>query len=178
MWSNIDYTETWSALEHAVNNGKVNSIGVSNFNPDQIERLLKCSHAPSVNQVECHPYFSQKKLLEWCNEHDIIVTAYSPLSNPQRRMSESLQLNLLEDPVVKNIAAKHNKSAGQIVLRWGIQRGTVVIPKASSEKHLKENFDILNFSLTEDEMSSLEALNRGQRFVDLPQDAHHPHYPF
>ncbi|MFP4014576.1 MAG: aldo/keto reductase [Chitinispirillaceae bacterium] len=135
----------------------VRSFGVSNFTISHLEEALKESDIPlSVNQVEFHPYLNQSELLTFCNEHKILVTAYSPIARG----------HLKEDPVLLDIAGQKNATPAQIALAWLRQKGLVAIPKASSEQHLKENMDTLQIELTDEQMRQVDGLNRNQRLVN------------
>ncbi|XP_062956154.1 aldo-keto reductase family 1 member D1 isoform X3 [Cynocephalus volans] len=130
-------------------------------------------------EVECHPYFTQQKLLKFCQQHDIVIIAYSPLGtcrNP--RWVNVSSPPLLKDAYLNSVGKKYNKTAAQVVLRFNIQRGVVVIPKSFNPERIKENFQIFDFSLTEEEMKEIEALNRNVRFVELFMWRDHPEYPF
>jgi aldehyde reductase len=127
--SDADFVDTWKSMEEAVKLGLVKSIGVSNFNSEQIGRILaSCTIKPVTNQVECHPYFNQRKLQEWCKERDIVITGYSPLGSPDRPWATAADPKLLDDPKLIELGKKYGKSAAQIVLRWNTQRGIVTIP--------------------------------------------------
>ncbi|PAV73202.1 hypothetical protein WR25_14295 isoform D [Diploscapter pachys] len=128
------FFEAWKALEDSIEEGHVRSIGVSNFNHKQIERLLeKAKIRPAVNQVEMHPYYQQKKLRDYCKEKGIIVTAFSPLGSPGDTNFRNKQMpNILTDPVLAEIAKKHGKSPAQVALRWAVQNGVIVIPKSAN----------------------------------------------
>jgi len=165
----VPIRETWQAMEELVDAGLVRSIGISNFGVSLIRDLLsQCRIRPSVLQVESHPYLVQQKLIRFCNEASIAVTAFSPLGAPSYvslgMASESE--SVLNHPVVQKIASDHGRSTAQIVLRWGVQRGTAVIPKSSKLERLRENIDLTGFELTQPEMESIHALNRNQRFND------------
>lgn len=153
----IPMEETLSAIEELYNQGKFKSFGVSNFTIAHLkEALLKTKVPICVNQVEFHPYLYQKELLEFCKENNIIITAYCPLAHGE----------LINEPTLKKIGEKHNKSASQVSLRWLIQKGTIVVPKASSEKHLKENLEIFDFELSVEEMQEIDGLNKNKRIVE------------
>ncbi|XP_070281156.1 aldo-keto reductase family 1 member D1-like isoform X3 [Myotis yumanensis] len=130
-------------------------------------------------EVECHPYFTQRKLLEFCQQHDILMVAFTPLgiSGQPVPLSSSFK-PLLEDELLNSLGKKYNKTAAQVALRFNIQRGIVVIPKSFDPPKIKENFQIFDFSLTEEEMKSIEALNRDLRLVGLDNLCDHPEYPF
>jgi len=153
----VDLKETFSAFKKLVDDKKVRSIGVSNFNIARIKEAKMKSEIPiSVNQVEYHPYLNQEKLLKTCKENKIIVTAYSPLARGK----------ILDDPILTKIANEVDKKSGQISLRWLIQKGLVVIPKASSEEHIKENMEIFDFKLSERQMDEINGIQIKRRLVN------------
>jgi len=179
IYADTDYLETWKALENAVLVGKVRSIGLSNFNIKQIERVIANSTIkPAVLQVEAHPYFQQKALLEFCKHHGIVLTAFSPLANNQHMFRKEGQPNLLEDKSVADIAKKYKKTPAQVVLRWAIQRDTVVIPKSIKRQRLEENIKIFDFKLSSDDMAAIDRLDRNWRILTMDRDVSHPHFPF
>ncbi|MBG9443125.1 aldo/keto reductase [Cytobacillus firmus] len=155
------YLETWKALEKLYKDGKARAIGVSNFQIHHLKDILKnSSEKPAVNQVELHPLLSQKELREFCSEYNIKVQAWSPIARGR----------VLEDSDIKEIAERHNKSAAQIILRWHLQNGIMVIPKSVKKDRLRENADIFDFELTEDEMRQMNALNNNHRFGADPDN--------
>jgi D-xylose reductase len=165
----IPVSETWQAMEELVRAGLVRNIGVCNFNTSILRDLL--AHAeipPAVLQIESHPLLTQDKLLRFCRDEGIQVTAFSPLgaaSYFSLGMAEPSE-SVLEKPVIREIAAAHARTPAQIVLRWGVQRGTAVIPKTTRPERLAENIALFDFELTADEMSSITALDRNRRFND------------
>lgn len=165
----VPIRETWQAMEELVGLGLVKRIGVSNFSIALIRDLLtQCRIRPSVLQVESHPYLVQSKLLRYCQQESIAMTAFSPLGAPSYiplGMATSGD-SVLENPVVLGIAQSHGKTPAQVVLKWGVQRGTSVIPKSSNPSRLRENLDLEGFRLTDDEMIRIQSLDRGQRFND------------
>lgn len=165
----VPIAETWAAMEELQRAGLAKHIGVSNFGCSLIRDLLStASIRPAVLQVESHPYLVQPKLLRYCQSEQIAFTAFSPLgagSYVPLGMAKA-EDSVLEHPVVKQIANIHKKSPAQIVLRWGVQRGTSVVPKTSQPQRLKENIDIFDFSLSEHEMMQLNGLDRHQRYND------------
>ncbi|KAJ1521064.1 hypothetical protein ONE63_002770 [Megalurothrips usitatus] len=178
-YSEVDYVETWKELEKCVQLGLVKSIGVSNFNSEQIERILKiCKIKPVVNQVECHPYLNQKKLLDFCKARDILITAYSPLGSPDRPWAKPGDPNLLEDPKVKAIAQKYKKSPAQIILRYLIQHGTVPIPKSVNKKRLAENIEIFDFELSPADIAVIDTFDCNGRLIPQLDGKLHKYYPF
>ncbi|KAK2858830.1 hypothetical protein Q5P01_003450 [Channa striata] len=182
LYHETDLCATWEALEACKDAGLVKSLGVSNFNKRQLELILNkpgLKHKPVSNQVECHPYFTQPKLLEYCQQNDIVIVGYSPLGTSRDPSWVNLKCPpLLEDEVLVSIGKKYNKTSAQVALRFNVQRGVVVIPKSFSLDRVKENFKIFDFSLTEAEMKALEGLNKNIRFVELLMWSDHPEYPF
>ncbi|EDQ90080.1 uncharacterized protein MONBRDRAFT_20622, partial [Monosiga brevicollis MX1] len=161
--STVTMRDTWTALEGLVEEGKIKSIGVSNFCIRLLKDLLSyCKIRPIANEVELHPYHSNYNLVRFCQEHDIHVTAYSPLGKIGYRQPGDP--SLIEDPVLQEIGAKHNKSAAQVALRWNVQRGVGVIPKSLTPSRIEQNFDI-DFELSDEEMKRIDGLNKNHRFV-------------
>ena len=154
------YVETWRALLRLYEEKRVRAIGVSNFHPHHIETIVKDSGVmPMVDQIEMHPRLVQPAVHDYCDQHGIIVTAYCPL------MHGNLDLPLLEQ-----IAAKYAKTAGQVVLRWHLQHGNVIIPKTMKRERMISNAEILDFELTPDEMAAIDALSDGTRYTDDPDN--------
>merc|ERR1712130_330760 len=178
----IHPTTTWLAMEKLVEKGLTKSIGLSNFNSVQIADVLeKGSVKPVTNQVECHPYLGQAKLFDFCKERGITITAYSPLGSPDRLWAQPGEPLLLEDPKIKAIAAKHSKSPAQVLIRWQVQRGIIVIPKSVTPMRIEENANIFDFKLSVDEMKEIESFDCNGRLLDggiLDGFAAHPHFPF
>lgn len=150
--TDIPFTELLAALMQMQAEGKTRLIGVSNFTVAQMKEAVETIGAPIVNnQVEYHPFLSQKPILDYTRRHDMFVTAYSPLARGK----------INDNPVLKAIAQKHEKTVAQITLRWLLQHGDVAaIPKAASEAHIKGNIDIFNFILNNEEMQQISALAR------------------
>jgi aldehyde reductase len=179
-FSDVDYVDTWKEMEKLVDLGLVKSIGVSNFNSEQITRVLDvCRIKPVTNQVECSPSLNQKKLIEFCKARDITVTAYSPLTRPHRyETNKSLPKPALLDPKVAEIGAKYSKTPAQVVLRYLVQLGAIPIPKSSNAERIKQNIDIFDFELTAEELQVMDSFHTGQRSVAAPNDVGHKHFPF
>jgi len=157
--------ETWEAMEELVKLGLVRSIGVANFTaPMLVDLFTYAKIMPSVNQVELHPYNQQSRLVEFCQDHKMVVTAYSPLGSPGNNPGD--QPVLLDDRVIKEIAQSHQKSPAQILIRWARQRETIAIPKTVTAERIKENIAVFDFELSSAEMDSVSALERGYRYVD------------
>ncbi len=165
----VPIAETWGAMERLVDEGLVREIGVSNFGTSLIRDVLSyCRTRPSVLQVESHPYLVQPKLMEYCRRESIATTAFSPLGAPSYipiGMATAAD-SVLEDPAVQEIAKSIARTPAQVVLRWGVQRGTAVIPKSSSEAHLIENLALFDFELNDAQMNIISGLDRNQRFND------------
>ncbi|XP_046535039.1 aldo-keto reductase family 1 member C15-like isoform X1 [Equus quagga] len=182
IFDTVDLRDTWEALEKCKDAGLTKSIGVSNFNHKQLEMILNkpgLKYKPVCNQVECHPYLNQSKLLEFCKSKDIVVVAYSALgSHRDPNWVEKDSPYLLEDPILNAVAKKHKRSPGQIALRYQVQRGVVVLAKSFNEKRIKENFQIFDFELTPEDMKAIDGLNRNFRYAKLLFAVDHPYYPF
>jgi diketogulonate reductase-like aldo/keto reductase len=149
------YVETWTALERLYADGRVRAIGVSNFQPEHLRRLLdKCDVVPVVNQVELHPYLQQADLRRTHDELGVVTEAWAPIA----RGGE-----LLQDDVVAGLADKHGRTPAQVVLRWHVQLGNVVIPKSVTPARIRENLDVFGFELDEDDMAAIADLDRGGR---------------
>ncbi|MQM24782.1 aldo/keto reductase [Glycomyces albidus] len=150
------YVETFAALLEAKDEGLIRSVGVSNFLPEHLEQVHEGTGVwPSVNQVELHPYFNQPELRAWHAERGIATESWGPLG--QRTGS------VLAEDAVTAAAEAHGKSPGQVVIRWHLQNGCIVIPKSSKPKRIAENFDVFDFALGEDEMAAIDALETGER---------------
>uniref|UniRef100_A0A4W2CM78 NADP-dependent oxidoreductase domain-containing protein n=1 Tax=Bos indicus x Bos taurus TaxID=30522 RepID=A0A4W2CM78_BOBOX len=182
IYDSVDFCRTWEALEKCKDAGLTKSIGVSNFNHKQLEKILNkpgLKYKPVCNQVECHPYLNQNKLLEFCKSHDIVLVAYGALGS--QRLKNWVNPNypiLLEDPVLCAIAKKHKQTPALVALRYQIQRGVVVLAKSYNRKRIKENMQVLDFELTPEDMKAIDGLNSNIRYYDLVFLADHPDYPF
>lgn len=155
------FTETYRALETLYREGKVRAIGVCNFQPAHLDRLLETAEVvPAVNQIELHPWLQQAELREKHRGLGILTEAWSPLGRG----------HVLADPVVLALAAEHGRTPAQIILRWHVQLGNIAIPKASSEARIRENLDVFGFSLSDRDMAALAELERGQRTGSHPDN--------
>jgi diketogulonate reductase-like aldo/keto reductase len=140
-------------MEEILESGKAKAIGVSNYTIEDLEEMKEYAKVmPSVNQIELHPFWYQKELVEYCQENNIVVEAYSPLARAER----------LSDPRIGAIAQKYSKSAAQVLIRWSLQHGCVVIPKSVHKERILENADVFDFELAPEDMDELDALNEGQ----------------
>jgi 2,5-diketo-D-gluconate reductase A len=154
------YVETWRALQKLAEDGRARTIGVSNFTPEHLQRLLdETDIVPAVNQVELHPYLQQPDLRAFHARHGIVTQAWSPLGQGK---------SLLEDPTVVALADRVRRTAAQVVLRWHLQLGNVVIPKSVTPERIAANIDVFDFTLTDDDMSTLGALETGERMGPDP----------
>ncbi len=149
-----DFVETWKAMEEIASTGRTRSIGVSNFQPHHLQRLLdETETVPSVNQVEVHPYLTQDDVRAFNERHDIVTEAWSPIA----------QGKVLTDDVLQGIADRCERSVAQVTLRWHIQRGDIVFPKSVTRARVEENFTLFDFELTADDMRAIDGLNRDER---------------
>lgn len=165
----IPLSETWSAMEACLKAGLCRHIGVSNFSQEKMANLIKkCSLKPELNQVEMHPYLQQKQLREYCQRENILVGAYSSLGSGDRpaAFKKENEPNLLEHPLIKQIAGQREISPAQVLLSWGLTIGTIIIPKSVEPTHLQENLVAAEIELTSQEMAALAELDIHYRFVD------------
>ena len=159
--------ETWAAMEEAVALGLCRNIGVSNFTVAKMERLSRTATiVPAANQVESHPYFPQDELLQYCNKHGIVFTAFAPLGSGDRpaRVRNEGDPVLLDDPVVKSIAGTRGVTPAQVLLAWAVQRGTSAIPKSANPVRIAQNFAAASLELGSDEMAAIAGIDRNYRF--------------
>lgn len=179
LYSDVDWLDTWKEMEKLPKTGLVKSIGVSNWNKRQLDRLLENATIPPVtNQIEVHPYLNQKKMIEYCKSKNIIVTAYSPLGSPDRPNVKPGDPELLQDPKLKGIADKYNKSTAQVLLKYQVQRDLITIPKSVTPSRIKENFDIWDFELTPDDIALIDTFDCNTRFCTFDDCYTHKDHPF
>jgi 2,5-diketo-D-gluconate reductase A len=153
------FLETWRAFERIKEEGGASSIGVSNFRTEDLERLRsEAEQLPTVNQVELHPRFQQAELRSWHADNDVATEAWAPLA----------QGDLLEDGTIETVAAHHDRTPAQVILRWHLQVGNVVIPKSSNPERIRQNFEVFDFQLSEDDMAAIERLETGNRIGPDP----------
>ncbi len=170
IFSDIHYLETYKALEELLGEGKVKSIGVSNFNKSQLEDVLKnCKIKPAVNQIEAHIYLQNTDLIKFCQNNEIVCVAYGPIGAPNRTPLNPEDPVLLEDELVKKLAKKYSKTAGQICLKWAVQQNIVVIPKSTTPVRIRENAELFDFIINDDDMNELKGLDRSFRIYALKQ---------
>jgi 2,5-diketo-D-gluconate reductase A len=156
------YVDTWKALIQLQGEGRVKSIGVSNFQPDHLQRLLQeTGVVPAVNQIELHPDFIQRDVVDFNTRHNIVTEAWSPLGQGG---------DLLKHQQLLKIGASHDKSAAQVILRWHIQRGHMVIPKSEHAERIRENFAIFDFGLSDEDLEAIDALDIGNRLGPHPDE--------
>lgn len=156
-----DYIEGYRTLEKAYKEGKAKSIGISNFEGEPLEEILKiCEIKPQVIQVEAHPYYPQNELKVRIKDEDIHIQAWYPLGHGDKV--------LVEEPLFTELAAKYGKSGAQILLHWHVQSGNIIIPGSKNPAHIKDNADIFDFMLTDDEMAEIAKLDKNTRYY-IPQ---------
>lgn len=178
-YSDAHFKATWRAMEDCVRKGLTKSIGVSNFNSQQLTEILSdCSIAPVVNQIECHPYLTQTKLSMFCKERKVVITAYSPLGSPDRPWAKPDDPELLEDAKLKSVAKKYKKTVAQVLLRYQVDRGHTVIPKSVTASRIEENFKIFDFKLSDADIEYINSMNCNGRLCHLNWVKDHSLYPF
>lgn len=148
-----DYVSTWKTLTEFVTDGRATSVGVSNFQPAHLDRIVsETGVVPAVNQIEVHPYFTNEAARAASIRHGVEVEAWSPIA----------QGKVLDDEVINKIGAGYGKTASQVTLRWHLERGDIVFPKSMKPERMRENFEIFDFSLTQDEVAAISALDQGE----------------
>lgn len=153
------YLPSWNILEELQSEGRTKSVGVSNFQTRHLDELMANSDiVPVVNQIECHPYLNQEPLRSFCRDKGIQVTAWAPLG----------RTNIFEDPVITGLAGIYGRTPAQIILRWEIQNGIIVIPKSVHRERIKENSKVFDFELKPEDMAKMNGLNKDQRFGPSP----------
>lgn len=159
-----DYYNAWCALEKAQKAGNVRAIGVSNFESYQVADLIVHNEiAPAVNQIEINPLNPENDNINWLKESNIVPEAWGPMGQAAN--------GIFTNPVLTEIAKNHHKTVGEVMLRWNLQRGVVVIPKSVHEARIKENFDVFDFELTPDEMKEIDALDKDKRYFTMSLEA-------
>lgn len=162
-WAAPNYAETWRAMEELYEEGLVRAIGVCNFQIHHLEKLMETAKiTPMLNQIETHPLFQQKELREYMEKHGIAHEAWAPLAQGRD--------NLFENPTLKSIGEKYGKTTAQVMLRWHLQRNTIIIPKSVHEHRIIENANLFDFSLTDEDMQAIGQLDTGSRIFGDPDD--------
>ena len=155
-----NYLAGYRLMEKAYKEGKVKAIGLSNFNKEQIQEILDtCEVKPAILQTEVHPYFQEKELKAFLNKEGMVIQAWYPLGHGDKA--------LISEPVFTKLAEKYGKSNAQVILRWHIQEGNIIFPKSTNHRHIKDNFDIFDFALTDDEMEEIRKVDKGVRFFNM-----------
>lgn len=155
-----DYVGAYKDMQKAVKDGRVKSIGLSNFESERLEEVLDIANiCPSVLQVECHPYYQQNELKKRVEKYGTVIESWYPIGHGDK--------NLINEPLFTKLAQKYGKTNVQIILRWHIQEGTIVFPRSTDPVHIKENFEIFDFELTQDEMNEIRKLDSGKRFFNM-----------
>ena len=155
-----DYIGAYKDMQKAVKEGRVRSIGLSNFESERLEEVLAMAEIPpSVLQVECHPYYQQNELKKRVEKYGTVIESWYPIGHGDK--------NLINEPLFTKLGQKYGKTNVQIILRWHIQEGTIVFPRSTNPVHIKENFEIFDFELTQDEMNEIRKLDSGKRFFNM-----------
>ncbi|KAM9312695.1 estradiol 17 beta-dehydrogenase 5-like [Gastrophryne carolinensis] len=182
IYHHTDIRDTWRALEECKVAGLTRSIGVSNFNKRQIEHILsnpELKYKPVCNQVECHIYHNQSKMLEFLKSHDIVLVGYSVLGSSRNEVwVDPKSPVLLEDPTLNAIADKLGRTPAQVAMSYLLQKGIVVLAKSYTPARIKHNLQVFDFQLEDDDMKTLDGLNRNMRYVQTSQWKDHPKYPY
>jgi diketogulonate reductase-like aldo/keto reductase len=159
--ANDRYLETWETFIELRDSGRLTSIGVSNFQPEHLGRIIEATgEVPAVNQIELHPYFQQQQVRDFDALHGIVTEAWSPIARGK----------VADDPVLNEIGAAHGKTAVQVTLRWEIQNGIITIPKSEQLERITSNLDVLDFELSDEEMARIAAIDRDERMGPHPDD--------
>ncbi|MCM3217071.1 aldo/keto reductase [Niallia taxi] len=162
-WAAPNYAETWRAMEDLYEEGLVKAIGVCNFQIHHLEKLKETARiTPMLNQIETHPLFHQKELREYMEQHGIAHEAWAPMAQGRE--------NLFENPTLQTIGEKYGKTTAQVMLRWHLQRNTIIIPKSIHEHRIIENANLFDFALTDEDMQAIDQLDTGSRIFGDPDD--------
>ena len=153
-WPFGDYVSAWKEMEECVKEGKIKNIGLSNFYGEHLEKILKnCNIKPCVNQVECHPYFPNDDLREKMKEFNCFIEAWSPIGRGDKK--------LLGEKILEEVGKKYNKTVVQILIRWHLQKGNIVLPRSINPQHIQENFNVFDFEISKDDMEKISSLKQG-----------------
>ena len=167
----VTLADTWRAMERLVDLKLVRSIGVSNFKASEIDEILQIARIrPAVNQIELHPYLTQRDMRDYCAKQQIVITSYCPLANLKRENEREEDASALYNPVIQDMATRLSKTPAQIILRWHLQLDLTVIPKTVTAARLVENSQVFDFALSQDEMDLIDRLGEThrRRFVNPP----------
>lgn len=157
-WPKGDYIGAYKDMEKAYKQGKVRSIGLSNFTEKQIEEIMSmCTVKPAIDQIELHPYGQRRKVVDLCNKYNIKVEAWYPLAHGEKE--------LLENKIFTKIGKKYNKTNAQVILRWHIQKGYIIFPRSRNPVHIAENINIFDFNLTKEEMDEIDSLDKQKLYL-------------
>ncbi|XP_075129728.1 dihydrodiol dehydrogenase 3-like [Leptodactylus fuscus] len=183
IFHNTDLRDTWKAMEACKDAGLVKSIGVSNFNKKQLEHILSMpglKYKPVCNEVECHIYHNQSKMLEFLKSHNIVMIGYGVLgtSRAEHWVEDHDSPKVLEDPVLNGIAKSLKRTAAQVALRYQLQRGIVILAKSFNQERIKENFNVFDFELSDKDMKELDKLNKDMRYMKLKDWLESCKHPF
>jgi len=165
----VPLIETWKAMLETKNEGLIKHAGVSNFSIKKLKDLMsKTDHAPEMNQIELHPYLQQNDMLDYCNDNNILVTAYSPLGSSDRPdvLKADNEPSLLENEVINEIANKHDATPAQVLIKWAVERDTIVIPKSTNAGRIEENLKSAELSLDNEDMAKIKSLDIPYRYLD------------
>lgn len=158
-----DYMGAWKAMEEAVKMGKIKSIGLSNFNLTRLKEVItKSEILPAVIQVECHPYYQERELKDFLAPYDIVVESWYPIGHGDK--------NLINENIFTELGKKYGKSNVQIILKWHIQDGNIVIPKSTNPEHILSNMDIFDFELTKEEMEQIHDMDKKKRYFEMSEE--------
>ena len=158
-WPKGDYIGAYKDMEKAFKQGKVRSIGLSNFTVEHIEKIMKmCTVKPAINQLELHPYAQRREIVKLCDKYNIKVEAWYPIGHGDK--------NLLENPVFTKISKKYKKTNAQVILRWHIQKGYIIFPRSRNPIHIKENIDIFDFELSKEEIQEIDNLDKKKLYIN------------
>lgn len=160
-WPNKLNSETWKAFEELYDQGKVKAIGVCNFKQEHLEELKKSAKImPMINQIEIHPYRAQKEMVEYCKDNNIQVVAWGPI----------MRGKIFSDPLMVSLAEKYNKSVAQVALRWHLQNGIIPIPKSANTERIKENLNIFDFNILEEDIIAIDNLDKNENISGVPNN--------
>lgn len=160
-----NYVAGYQKLEAAYKAGKLRAIGLSNFSIEEVQQIIdQCEVMPAIVQMECHPYFPQTEMKQFLAQHDIAIQAWYPLGGRGNKV-------ILEEPVIAAIAEKYGKTPAQVIMRWHVQVGNVVIPGSKTPSHIADNIDVFDFELTSQEMAEISALDKGKPFYVRTDEA-------